>query len=72
VVYPELVGARLPDLLDLTGETMFQAETGRGRFIFYNVGPLDAHGKFDVISTGTDPTDAERGLLEILPALLGL
>jgi hypothetical protein len=72
VVYPELVGARLPDLLDLTGETMFQAETGRGRFIFYNVGPLDAHGKFDVISMGTDPTDAERGLLEILPALLGL
>ena len=72
VVYPELIGARFPDLLDLAGDAMFRADTGRGRFIFYNVGPLDAHGKLDVISIGTDPTDAERGLLEILPTLLGL
>ena len=28
------------------------------------------HGKFDVISIGEDPTDAERGMLEILPELL--
>jgi len=55
VVFPELIGASLPDLLELVG------------FIFYNVGPLHDHGKFDVISIGTDQDDAERGVLEILP-----
>ncbi len=72
VVYPELVGARLPDLLALLGDLVFQTETGQGRFILYNLGPLDGHGKFDVISIGADQEDAERGVLEILPKRLGL
>ena len=72
VVFPELIGARLPDLLELLGDMKFSAETGRGRFILYNVGPLDGHGKFDVISIGADQEDAERGMLEILPKQLGL
>ncbi len=72
VVYPKLVGARLPELLELAGELMFETESGRGRFIFYNVGPLEGHGKLDVISMGTDPADAERGVLEILPERLGV
>jgi hypothetical protein len=71
VVYPQLVGARLPDVLELAGDLMFETESGRGRFIFYNVGPLEGHGKFDVISIGVDPADAERGVLEILPERLG-
>ena len=71
VVYPKLVGASFEDLLRLVGEEMFDAETGRGRFIFYNVGPLERHGKFDVISIGENRQDAERGLLELLPARLG-
>lgn len=70
VVFPELVGARFADLLELTGDEAFDIESGRGRFIFYNVGPLDGHGKFDVISIGDDPADAERGVLEALPSLL--
>ena len=72
VVYPELVGARLADLLELLGDLVFQTETGKGRFILYNLGPLDGHGKFDVISIGADQDDAERGVLEILPKRLGL
>jgi hypothetical protein len=72
VVYPPLIGARLSDLLDLAGDLMFRADSGQGRFIFYNVGPLDGHGKFDVISIGADQEDAERGVLEILPDRLGL
>jgi len=72
VVVPQLAGARLSDLLELAGDTVFSTESGRGRFIFYNVGPLDGHGKFDVISIGADPEDAERGVLEILPERLGL
>jgi hypothetical protein len=72
VVYPQLVGARLSDLLELAGDAMFRTDSGDGRFIFYNVGPLDGHGKFDVISIGGDQEDAERGILEILPERLGL
>ena len=72
VVYPELIGARLADLLDMVGNAVFDSESGRGRFIFYNVGPLAQHGKFDVISIGEDQADAERGVLEILPKCFGL
>jgi hypothetical protein len=72
VVFPELVGARFADLMELLGELVFQTETGKGRFILYNLGPLDKHGKFDVISIGADQEDAERGMLEILPERLGL
>ncbi len=72
VVYPALIGARLPDLLELAGDAMFRSDSGAGRFIFYNVGPLSEHGKFDVISIGADQEDAERGVLEILPERLGL
>ena len=72
VVFPELIGASLPDLLELAGDLVFQAATGQGRFIFYNLGPLGAHGKFDVISIGADQADAERGVLEILPERLGV
>jgi hypothetical protein len=72
VVFPEMVGARLPDLFELIGSDLFETDAGRGRFIFYNLGPLDGHGKFDVISIGNDQEDAERGILEILPKLLGL
>lgn len=72
VVFPELVGARLSDLLERLGELVFRADTGEGRFILYNVGPLDVHGKLDVISLGSDQEDAEHGVLEILPKRLGL
>jgi hypothetical protein len=72
VVFPELIGARLPDLLELLGDLVFHTETGQGRFILYNLGPLDGHGKFDVISIGSDQDDAEHGALEILPERLRL
>ncbi len=72
VAFPKLIGARLRDLLELIGDELFRTETGRGRFIFYNLGPLDGHGKFDVISIGSDQEDAERGVVDILPKLLGL
>lgn len=72
VVFPNLIGASLPDLLELAGELVFRTDSGQGRFIFYNLGPLHRHGKFDVISIGTDQEDAERGMLEILPKRLGV
>jgi hypothetical protein len=72
VVFPELIGASVPELLELVGDLTFRTESGQGRFIFYNLGPLHGHGKFDVISIGADQNDAERGVLEILPERLGL
>jgi len=72
VVYPQLVGARLPDLLELLGDLVFDAESGQGRFILYNLGPLDGHGKFDVISIGSNQEDADYGVLELLAKRLGL
>jgi hypothetical protein len=72
VVSAELVGASLPELLGLLGDLAFHAQSGQGRFILYNLGPLARHGKLDVISIGADQQDAERGLLEILPQRLGL
>jgi hypothetical protein len=72
VVFPALVGARLEDLLALVGELAFDPKTRSGRFVFYNVGPVGAHGKLDVISIGSDIEDAERGMLEILPERLGV
>ena len=72
VVFRKLIGASLTDLLELTGDLAFGTESGQGRFIFYNVGPLHGHGKFDVISIGADQEDAERGVLDILPKRLGL
>ncbi len=70
VVFPELIGARFTDLLAMVGADLFEASTGQGRFIFYNLGPLEAHGKFDVISIGQTLEDAEIGVLERLPSLL--
>lgn len=72
VVFPELVGARLPDLLALSDDLLFRPETRQGRFIFYNLGPLPRHGKFDVISIGADQRDAERAMIELLPQRLGV
>lgn len=72
VVYPHLIGARFDDLLERLGDLIFDARSRRGRFILYNMGPLDGHGKFDVISIGADQDDAERGMLDILAERLGV
>ncbi len=72
VTYPKLIGGGLHNLLDPVKELLFGRHTREGRFIFYNVGPIAKHGKFDVISIGENQADAERGLSEILPSRLGL
>ena len=65
-----LVGARFDQLLALAGGEAYDAGRGTGRFIFYNVGPLTALGKFDVIALGETQAAAERAMEETLPALL--
>ena len=71
VTAPGLAGARFADLLGLVGDEAFDAARGTGRFVFYNVGPLAAFGKLDVIALGDTQSAAERAMLETLPRLLG-
>ena len=65
-------GMTFRDIQTALGEQLYTPENGGGRFILYNVGPLTEHGKFDVISLGDDPEDAQHGLDEVLPGLLGI
>jgi hypothetical protein len=71
-VHPELVGASLPHVLEAVGDELYDPESGEGRFVFYNPGPLEKKGKIDVISFGERPADAEEGVQEVLPSLLEL
>ena len=59
-------------ILARVGDEVFDRRTQRGRYIFYNVGPLAEHGKLDVIALGSTQAEAEQGLLADLPRRLGL
>ena len=65
-------GMGFADVLEALEPELYSPQTGDGRFILYNVGPLDEHGKFDVISLGEDSDDARRGIDEVLRERLGL
>ncbi len=70
--HEKLVGVGLPEILDRLGDEVYDAQTGRGRYIFYNVGPLAGAGKLDVIALGASQAEAEHAMLVELPRLLGL
>ena len=71
-VHGGLVGASFADILECCGDELFDVKSGRGRFIFYNVGPLAEHGKLDVIAFGDSQAAAEEALRDRLPRLLGI
>ncbi|MDE0959845.1 MAG: hypothetical protein OSB09_03615 [Planctomycetota bacterium] len=51
---------------------LFDAGSGDGQFLLYNVGPLIGSGKFDVIAIARSPDEANRWMTERLPELLGI
>ncbi|MCA9549302.1 MAG: hypothetical protein KC933_04655 [Myxococcales bacterium] len=71
-VHPGLLGARFNDVLATLGEQLYDPVTGKGTFILYNVGPLAASGKLDVIALGASPEHADELMEEALPKALGL
>jgi hypothetical protein len=71
VISPDLVGARFTELKAALESELYHPRRG-GRFILYNVGPLEPHGKLDVIAFGGDAESADAAVLEILPRLLGV
>ncbi len=72
VMYAGLVGARFGDVLERVGAEAYDPATGKGRFIFYNVGPIPEFGKFDVIALAETVADADQAIEELLPRLLGV
>lgn len=66
----ELVGATFADLRGALDELLYDPRTRQGRFILYNVGPLEGSGKFDVISLGRTPEEAAEGIADVLPRRL--
>jgi hypothetical protein len=71
-MHHDLIGCDFPELLRRVGDRAYDPTTGRGRYIFYNVGPLPTHGKFDVIVLGESPEEAEEFVQRDLPRRLGL
>jgi hypothetical protein len=71
-VHEALAGVSLPEILTRVGDDVFDPRTGRGRFVFYNVGPLAASGKLDVIAMGKTQARAEAALVSELPGILGV
>lgn len=61
-----LAGMTFLDLKERLGADLFDASTKQGRFVLYNVGPLQKNRKFDLVSIGESPEDARFGLDEIL------
>jgi hypothetical protein len=71
-MHHDLVGVGFPEILRRVGDALYDPKTRRGRYVFYNVGPLKRNGKFDVIAFGETPEEAERSIQEDLPRRLGL
>ena len=67
-----LVGMPLNEILTRVADDLFDRGTRRGRFIFYNVGPLTEAGRLDVIALGHSQDEADRAILDDFPRLLGL
>lgn len=70
--HPALIGAAFADVIAAVGDRAFDHPRQHGQFIFYNVGPLERHGKLDVIALGRTQSEAEHALGDDLPRLLRL
>ena len=66
------MGMQFQDLLSRVGNELYVPESGRGRFVFYNVNCLHPVGKIDVIALGASQEEADAAMIEELPGLLGL
>lgn len=71
-VHPDLVGMSFAELLSQVGDEAWDRDSGKGRFLFYNTGPLHEFGKLDVVALGASQQEADAALEEDLPRLWGL
>ena len=71
-VHPELAGITFEQLLARLGDAVQDRGPGTGRFLLYNVGPLEQFGKFDVVALGSSRSHVEDMVTRELPRRLGL
>ncbi|MCY3932068.1 MAG: hypothetical protein OXH70_10130 [Acidobacteria bacterium] len=71
-VHPELKGLRFRQLLARLGDAVHDRGSGAGRFLLYNVGPLEQFGKFDVVALGSSRSHVDELMAVELPRLLRL
>ena len=71
-VRPELTGLTFRQLLKRFGDVVHDRGIGAGRFLLYNVGPLEQFGKFDVVALGSSRSHVEELMTRELPRRLGL
>jgi hypothetical protein len=71
-IHQDLIGVPFTEICQRIGGQLFDARTGTGHFLLYNVGPLTLSGKFDVIAIAESPDEADRWMTEVLPELLGV
>jgi len=71
-VHPELVGTTFRQLLARLGDTVVDRGPEAGRFLLYNVGPLEEFGKFDIVALGSSRAHVEDLVTRELPRRLGL
>ncbi len=72
VVHPNLVGLTFDELLRRLGRSVEDRGLEAGRFLVYNVGPLERYGKFDVVALGSSREHVDELMTEELPQRLGL
>ena len=71
-VDPGLAGLTFEELLRRLGDSVNDRGTAEGRFVLYNVGPLERFGKFDVVAIGSSREHVEQLMTGELPGRLGL
>lgn len=69
--HPALAGHPFAALVEAVGDALFDPSSGRGRFIFYNPGPMRTKGKLDVLALGPDAAEALAHELPARVARLG-
>jgi hypothetical protein len=54
------------------GDQLYDRRTGSGRYLLYNVGPLERFGKCGVLALADTQTEADEALGCDLPRRLGI
>ncbi len=71
-VHRDLVGLSFRELRARMGDSLRDRGIDAGRFVLYNVGPLEQFGKFDVVAIGSSRDQVDQLMTEELPRRLGL
>jgi hypothetical protein len=62
IANPQLVGVSFEELVAALGDHLFDHRTRSGRYLLYNVGPLQRFGKLAVIALAGTQAEADEAL----------